>query len=118
MTFKEYRRAGVTAEPDVDAIEAYLRGLGFLIGPGGIGAGLETVDGVSNLLVRIDVDANLPDKALTDALDAFTPADDPLRTARGYLVGRLATLQAKPVNQLTAIERDLLAILTVLKATR
>jgi hypothetical protein len=118
MTFREYRRTNVTAEPDPNAIEAHLKARGFLIGPGGLGAGLDTANGTSTLLVRVDLDPNIPDQVITDALDAFTPADDPLRTARGYLLTRLAALQAKPLKDLTVVEKDLLAILTVLKALR
>lgn len=118
MTFKEYRRSGESAEWPVDDVESYLRGLGFLIGPGGIASGVDVVNGTPSALIRVDLDANLPDEALTTALDAFTPSADPVRTARGYLLTRMRAMRAKTATQRQAAplnENDLFALLIVLK---
>lgn len=115
MARREYRRPGETIEWNATEVEAYLRNAGFLLGPSGLGVGVEAVDGVTSVVVSADLDANLPDATIAAALDRFTPTPDPQRTARGYLLGRMRTIKGKPAGQRSVAENDLLALLTVLR---
>jgi hypothetical protein len=113
MAFKEYKRA-TDVSWDSEAIEVYLKENGFLIGPGGLATGIESTDDGMNVVVRLDVDANLPDDILTAALDAYQPPADPKRIARGYLIRRSKTLSDKSPKDRTDAEKDVLAILVLL----
>jgi hypothetical protein len=108
VAIREYRRTGETAEWDAEDVAAYLAGKGYLIGPAGLGCGQ---DG----LVRLDVDANIPDAVLKTDLDAYVPPPDPQRVARGYLIGRARAIRAKAPGTRTQAENDLLALLVVLR---
>src|SRR5215510_15603439 len=86
----EYRRPGEVAEWDYEHVGAYLAGLGYTFGPGGIGTG---VDGTA-ALVRADVDRD----PSTD-LDAYRPPPDPIRASRTYLRQRVAEIRQKALAQ-------------------
>lgn len=109
MARREYRKqGGEMAEWPASEVDAYLRGKGYLIGPGGVGTG---VDG----LVVADIDPNVPDATWKADMDAFQPSADPLRTARGYLIGRAREIKAKPQQQRAVTEKDLLAMIVLLR---
>lgn len=114
MAFREYRRP-TDCEWNPEDLTAYLTGKGFMLGPGGVGTGIETAkDGSMVVLVRVDLDANLPADVVTKALDAYTPPADPLRTARVYLLKRAKELSAMKTKDRTQADNDLAAVLTVL----
>lgn len=116
MAIREYRKAGETVEWDFEDVIAYLLGKGYVIGPAGLATALEVAaDGTTGELVRLDIDANVPDATLTADLDAFVPAPNPERTARGYLRKRAKTILAKDPASRTVAERDLLAVIVVLR---
>ena len=116
MAIREYRKTGETVEWEYEAVQAYLIGKGYVIGPGGLGTALEVAaDGTTNELVRLDIDANVPDATLKADLDAFTPAPNPERTARGYLRKRAKAILAKAPATRTQAENDLLAVCVLLR---
>lgn len=108
MARREYHRTGETVELDAEAVQSYLQGKGYIIGPGGVGTGL---DG----LIVADIDPNVPDATWTADLDAFVPAADPQRTARAYLIARGRAIKAKDPATRTVAERDLLALLVTMR---
>lgn len=107
---KVYRKPS-DVEWDFNDVAAHLRERGFLIGPAGIGTELEADD----VLVRVDVDANVPDDVLLAALDAYEPPADPVRQARAHLIKRGRAILAKEADKRTEAETDLLALLTLVQ---
>lgn len=103
MAIKEYTKTGEPALWKTQEVEAYLRGLGFLIGPSGIGAGTRTEGNDVVVLVRVDLDANVPDAKLTEALDAFVPAPDPVAEAQMEIRQAVAELRATDEGTETAV---------------
>jgi hypothetical protein len=106
MTWFEYRRPGEVVGWDFDDVTAFLVARGYRIGPGGVGTGVEG----TAALVRADLDRD----PATD-LGAYAPPADPIRTARVYLRNRLAAIRATAPAQRTAGDRDLLAVLALLR---
>lgn len=106
MAFFEYRRSGEAAGWDFEDVDAFLRARGFLVGPGGVGTGM---DGTA-ALVRADLDRDP-----TADLDAYAPPPDPQRVARGYLIGRARAIRSKAPGARTQAENDLLAVLVTIR---
>jgi hypothetical protein len=106
VAFFEYRRAGEQAAWDHDDVAAYLAARGYAIGLGGVGCG---VDGDA-ALVRADLDR---DPAAD--LAAYAPPLDAYRANRKYLRQRLAEIKAKPAAELTTGDRDLRALLGLMR---
>lgn len=106
MATYEYRRAGEVAAWDPDDVARYLAGLGYAAGPGGLSCG---VDGTA-ALVRADLDRD-PSADLA----AYQPPPDPFRANRKYLRQRLAQIRQLPPAQWTTPDRDLVALLGLLR---
>lgn len=114
MAIKQYTRANESGEWDFEQVGAFLTGLGFLIGPGGIGTAFDVVAGVPTAIVRVDLDSNVPDAALAAALDIYVNPADPKRVARAYLIGRAKTIRQKQPANRTQAENDLMALLALI----
>lgn len=108
MAFREYQRAGETTTWDFDEVLAHLLSRGIVLGLGGLGTG---ADG----FVRADISPSVSDATWAAALDAFVPSPDPVRIAQGYLRGRFKAIRAKDPATRTVAERDLLALLTIMR---
>lgn len=119
MAVREYTKANEPALWKTNEVEAYLKGLGFFIGPAGIGAGTRTEGDDVLVLVRVDLDANVPTETLTAALDAFVPASDPVAEAQMELRQAVAELRAtdeetEVATMLATMKRVILAYATTL----
>lgn len=113
MAFREYTIPSDT-EWSPDGLADYLKENGFLFGPGGIATGVTSTDDGMAVVVRLDVDANLPDEIVLSSLQAYEPPVDPLRIAKGYLMKRAKALRAIPSKDRTQSDNDLLAVIVVL----
>lgn len=102
------RKAGETVDWDDGAVRAYLVGQGIAVGPGGVGCGTDA----TGPFVRVHLPGGGDPSA---ALDAYAPAANPVRTARRYLRQRVAAIKATDPSLRTTGDRDLLALLTVMR---
>lgn len=107
MTVYEYRRAGEVAGWDTDDVTAFLLGRGHVVGPGGVGCG---VDGTA-ALVRADLERDP-----SADLDAYVPPPDPVRAALKWLRQRTAAIRAKDPATWTVPEKDFMAIAAILRS--
>lgn len=106
-----YARTGETAF-DPDQVERFLLARGFLVGPGGVASGTSRdAQGQAVAWVRADLDRD-PGADL----DQYAPVSDPARQAVQYLAGRVRDIRATAPAQRTTAERDLLALVAVLRA--
>lgn len=105
MAIKTYTKANETAQWSAAEVEAHLRALGFLIGPAGVGTAIDVANGVAEAVVRVDVDANIPQATLDAALDGFTPSDDPVASAQIAL--RVAAYRLRNATPETTVEERL-----------
>lgn len=91
---REYERPNASGAWDFQAVADYLTGKGYLIGPAGIGTALDVVDGVPTVLVRVDLDANVPEATLAADLDAYKPPPDPVAAAQVAVRRAVAEIRA------------------------
>lgn len=107
--FVTCRKAGETDAWDTDAFVAHLRSRGVPIGPGGVGCG----EDVTGPFVRVHLPTGYDPTA---DVDTFSPPPNAYRTAVSYLKRRARTIKAIAPASRTTAEKDLLALLIVLRS--
>lgn len=102
-----YQRAGEWVSWNGDSVAAYLTGLGYAVAPDSLACGISG----SAAIVTVDCDRDP-----TADLAKYQPPADPMRQAQVYLRQRVAAIRATAPAQRTTGDKDILAILVMLRA--